>query len=246
LNLLNDTVRLSKFDAQLQEVEVKGRRRRGRHSIDYAKPAYVYDAYELYNLVTDYGLSYGKLNFRRFPVQVSMLLVGNYNSFRTFNVEARMSDNMQVPYTFYRTFVPDATIETTAFRSGSAVANNLRLNRQKEIRLFTDFELRNDDKFLERAASVADVTLDFVLMPYDTKRYTYRDRRIILHGMHLPDAFYHPDYSKTRLPESDHRRTLYWNPNANLDADGRFTATFYNNGHHTRIRVSTAGVVPRH
>ena len=220
--LLTDTTRLSKFDAQLQEVEVKGHRRRGRHSIDYTKPAYVYDAYELYNLATDYGLSFGKLNFRRFPIQVSMLLVGNYNKHRSFNVEARMSDNQQVPYTFYRTFKPDETVETTAFRSGSNVASNLRLNRQKEIRLFTDFELRNEEKPQEQSVSLADVTLDFVLM------------------------FYHPDYSKARLPQSDRRRTLYWNPNANLDADGRFTATFYNNGHNTRIRVSTAGVFPRH
>lgn len=244
--LLTDTTRLSKFDAQLQEVEVKGHRRRGRHSIDYTKPAYVYDAYELYNLATDYGLSFGKLNFRRFPIQVSMLLVGNYNKHRSFNVEARMSDNQQVPYTFYRTFKPDETVETTAFRSGSNVASNLRLNRQKEIRLFTDFELRNEEKPQEQSVSLADVTLDFVLMPDHTKRYTYRDRRIVLHGMYFPDSFYHPDYSKTRLPQSDRRRTLYWNPNANLDADGRFTATFYNNGHNTRIRVSTAGVFPRH
>ena len=241
-----DTTRLSKFDAQLQEVEVKGHRRRGRHSIDYSKPAYVYDAYELYNLATDYGLSFGKLNFRRFPVQVSMLLLGNYNSSRAFNVEARMSDNLQAPYTFYRTFVPDATIETTAFRSGSSVYRNIHLNRQKDIRLFTDFELRNEDKPQEVSSSLADVTLDFVLMPDDAKRYTYRDRRIILHGMYFPDEFYHPDYSNARLPEADHRRTLYWNPNANLDADGHYKATFYNNGHNTRIRVSTAGVMPRH
>lgn len=244
--LLTDTTRLSKFDAQLQEVEVKGRRRRGRHSIDYTKPAYVYDAYELYNLATDYGLSFGKLNFRRFPIQVSMLLVGNYNKYRSFNVEARMSDNQQLPYTFYRTFKPDETVETTAFRSGPYVADNLRLNRQKEIRLFTDFELRNEEKQQEQSVSLADVTLDFVLMPDHSKRYTYRDRRIVLHGMYFPDEFYHPDYSKTRLPQSDYRRTLYWNPNADLDADGRFSATFYNNGHNTRIRVSTAGVFPRH
>ena len=241
-----DTTRLSKFDAQLQEVEVKARRRHGRHSIDYTKPAYVYDAYELYNLATDYGLSFGKLNFRRFPVQVSMLLLGNYNSYRSLNVEARMSDNLLPPYIFYRNFVPDATIETTAFRSGPAVFRNIHLNRQKDIRLFTDFELRNEDRPKDQTVSVADVTLDFVLMPDDAKRYTYRDRRIMLHGMYFPDEFYHPDYSNARLPESDYRRTLYWNPNANLDADGHYKATFYNNGRNTRIRVSTAGVMPRH
>jgi hypothetical protein len=93
-------------------------------------------------------------------------------------------------------------------------------------------------------STVADVTLDYMLIPDDMKRYTYRDRRIILDGMYHPDEFYHPDYSHKPLPEDtkDYRRTLYWNPNAKLDADGCFTASFYNNGKPTRIRVSTAGI----
>ena len=40
----------------------------------------------------------------------------------------------------------------------------------------------------------------------------------------------------------DYRRTLYWNPNAKLDADGRFTATFYNNNKTTRVKVSAVGL----
>jgi hypothetical protein len=241
---LADNRRLSKFDAQLKGIEVKAKRRRGRQAIDYSKPAYVYDTYELYNLATDYGLSFGKLNFRRFPIQVSMLLLGNYNSNQFFNVEARMSDNVQNPYVFFRNYSPDASINTVAYRSNYAVFSNLHLNRQDEIRLFTDFELRNEDKPKEHATTIADVTLDFRLMPDDSKRYTYRDRRIILHGIHDPASFYHPDYSRQPLPETvkDYRRTLYWNPNAKPDADGRFTARFYNNGKPTRIKVSTAGV----
>ena len=83
-----------------------------------------------------------------------------------------------------------------------------------------------------------------MLMPYDSKRYTYRDRRIILDGMYEPADFYHPDYSHKPLDAEikDYRRTLYWNPNAKLDADGRFTATFYNNSKPTRIKVTTAGI----
>ena len=94
-------------------------------------------------------------------------------------------------------------------------------------------------------STVADVTLDYMLMPDDSKRYTYRDRRIILDGMYEPADFYHPDYSRKPLDAEikDYRRTLYWNPNAKLDADGRFTATFYNNGKPTRIKISTAGVI---
>ena len=236
--------RLSSMDRELKEVSVKARRRRGRQAIDYSKPAYVYDTYELYNLATDYGLSYGKLNFRRFPVQVSMLLLGNYNSNRFFNVQARMSDNLQTPYVFYRNFKPDQAVNTVAFRSDYAIAKNLRMNRQNELRLFTDFELRNEDKPKEQSVSVADVTLDFVLMPDESMRYTYRDRRIILHGMYEPAEFYHRDYShlaSDSLP-ADYRRTLYWNPNAHVDEEGHFTATFYNNAKPTRIKVSAAGL----
>ena len=124
------------------------------------------------------------------------------------------------------------------------VFENSKLNRQWEMRLFTDFELRNEDKHVEMQSTVADVTLDYVLMPDDTKRYTYRDRRIILDGMYMADDFYHPDYSRRPLPANlqDHRRTLYWNPNARLDEEGRFTARFFNNGKPTRIKVTTAGI----
>ena len=54
-----------------------------------------------------------------------------------------------------------------------------------------------------------------------------------------------PDYSM-RKPEDpvDYRRTLYWNPNAVADETGRFNATFFNNGHETRVKVSVAGVTP--
>jgi hypothetical protein len=242
-----DIDHLSTMDRELGEVNVKARRRRGRQAIDYTKPAYVYDTYELYNLATDYGLSFGKLNFRRFPVQVSMLLLGNYNSNRFFNVQARMSDNLQSPYVFFRNYAPDISVNTDSYRSNNYVYSNLRMNRQDELHLFTDFELRNEDKPIEQATTVADVTLDFVLMDDEAKRYTYRDRRIILHGMYEPAEFYHRDYST--LPEGtatadikDYRRTLYWNPNAKVDEEGRFTARFYNNAKPTRIKVSVAGL----
>ena len=74
--------------------------------------------------------------------------------------------------------------------------------------------------------------------------YTYRDRRLVLDGMYAPYEFYHPNYSQRPLPDSiqDYRRTLYWNPNARLNADGTFTASFYNNGKQTRIKVSAVGL----
>ena len=241
-----DTVaHISKMDQTLREVKVQAKRRRGRQAIDYSKPAYVFDAYDLYNLATDRGLSFGRFESQRFPMQVSMALLGNYNSERALQVMARLNDQDLTPYVFYRNYDPGPTV-MEQFRSDIWVYNNLKLNRQDEIRLFTDFELRNEDKHVEMQSTVADVTLDYMLIPDDAKRYTYRDRRIILDGMYEPDDFYHPDYARQPLPAEvkDYRRTLYWNPNARLDADGRFTASFYNNGKPTRIRVSTAGIAP--
>ena len=239
-----DTARLSKMDQTLKEVKVKGRMHRGRHAIDYSKPAYVFDTYDLYNLVTDRGLSFGMYNAQRFPMQVSMALLGNYNNDRRMQVLARLNDQEFRPYIFYRNYDPGPTA-TAPFRSGMWVFDNIKLNRQNQIRLYTDFELRNEDKRVEMQTTVADVTLDYMLLPDDTKRYTYRDRRYILDGMYEPNDFYHPDYSQRPLPADlqDHRRTLYWNPNARPDEEGRFTATFYNNGKQTRLKVSTAGLI---
>ena len=235
--------RLSSFDRELKEVTVKKKRRRGRHAIDYSKPACVYDAYELYNLVTDRGLSFGRYDASHFPLQLSMALLGNYNSERCLQVMARLNDQEQTPYVFFRNYDPGLAVMEQN-RSDSWVCDNLKLARQSDIRLYTDFELRNEDKHVEQNNQTADVTLDFVQMPDDSKRYTYRDRRLILNGMTEPADFYHPNYQARPLPGTvkDYRRTLYWNPNAPLDADGRFTATFYNNCKQTRIKVDAAGL----
>ena len=234
--------RISKMDTKLKGVSVKGKRRRGRHRIDYSKPACVYDAQELYNLATDRGLSFGIYTPYDFPFKMSMALLGNYNSNQQMHVMARLNDNMFVPYVYYRNYDPGISLDQ--FRSDFVINRDIKLNRQDIIRIYTDFELRNEDKRVEQQTNAADVTLDFILMPEEGKRYTYRDRRLILPGMYEPDEFYHPDYSRRALPDSvkDYRRTLYWNPNARLDDEGHFTATFYNNGKQTRIKVTAAGL----
>ncbi len=239
-----DTVaHISKMDQTLREVKVQAKRRRGRQAIGYSKPAYVFDAYDLYNLATDRGLSFGRFDPLRFPMQISMSLLGNYNSNRALQVQARLNDQELKPYVFYRNYYPGPTV-MEQFRSDIWIFDRIKLNRQDQIRLFTDFELRNEDKHVEMQSTVADVTLDYMLIPDDAKRYTYRDRRIILDGMYEPADFYHPDYSHKPLSDEvkDYRRTLYWNPNAMLDETGKFTAIFYNNGKPTRMRVSTAGI----
>ncbi len=172
-----------------------------------------------------------------------MALLGNYNSERQMNVKGRLNDRLLVPYVYYYNYNPGFSA-MEQFRSDKWINDNLKLARQDEIRVYTDFELRNEDKHVEQQSNAPDVTIDFVLMENDAKRYTYRDRRLILDGMTEPALFYHPNYEGRALPDlpKDYRRTLYWNANAPLDDEGQFTATFYNNSKETRIKVSAAGL----
>lgn len=238
---------LPKVGKTLGNVEVRARRRRVKLGIDWSKPAYEYDTYELYNLATDYGLSFGKFNARRFPIQLGILLLGTYGSERMFNVDARMND-----YMFYRSYNPvnsdspytkEAILKIVANRSNYAVYKDLFLKRQWKTRVYTDFELRNEDKPLEMSMKAADITFDFVTLPDDATRHSFRDRRIILHGFTEPREFYQPNYKDRPLPDTkDYRRTLYWNPNVKCDKNGEATIRFYNNAKTTKVKLSVAGL----
>ena len=61
--------------------------------------------------------------------------------------------------------------------------------------------------------------------------------------------FYSPDYSKQKLPQkgaggSDYRRTLYWNPDVQLDENGEAVVTFYNNSRQTSLSAEAEGQAP--
>ena len=224
---------------QLANVNVKGKRR-GKRAVDWTKPAYVLDAYELYNDMTDRGLSWGKLDMRQFPVQVAKYLFGNMNRYNSFNVDGRLDR-----YIYYRNYKPDPNDAGKQWvnRNVRAMYNTLKLKRLQDIRVFSDYEPRKEDSTMVQDHYNADVTVELVPLPDDGVRPSYRDRHMILHGFNEPEAFYEPDYSDHLPTEpADYRRTLYWNPNAMTDEQGRFTAVFYNNGKQTRIKMTAAGV----
>lgn len=231
---------------QLQNVNVKGRRR-GRRAIDWKKPAFVMDAYDLYNDITDRGLSFGKLDMRQFPVQVCKYLFGNMNRYVKFNVDGRIDGS-----TYYRNYSPVSEGASDAEKAGifranrtsQSLYNKLKLKRLQDIRVFTDFEPRTEDSTMVVSSLLADATVEMVTIPNDGVQPTFRDRHILFHGFNMAEDFYQPDYSNRPLDEkpADYRRTLYWNPNAVTDEQGRFIATFYNNGKETRIRMTAAGV----
>ena len=236
---LTPTQRVSTMDRRLKEIKVTARLRE-RRAIDFSKPAFTYDAYDLYNQVTDFGLSFGRLDFRRFPEQISMLLLGSLNNSPYINIDGRMEGRI-----FYRNYHPNGAnnIKTRQERSSHAIAKNLFLKKLEAVRVYTDFELRNEDKEMERSMQRADVTLDFIPFPDGGAQYSFRDRRIDLAGIDSYATFYCPDYSHRPLPEQkDYRRTLYWNPNAKLDSNGNFKAEFYNGSREVRMKVSAEGL----
>ena len=229
---------------ELANVNVKGRRR-GRRAVDWKKPAYVVDAYDIYNEITDRGLSFGELDMRQFPVQVCRLLYGNMNRYNSFRVDGRLEGA-----TYYRNYSP-LTGSGEAEQAGLFVANRtpqyvmsfLKLKRLQDIRVFSDYEPRTEDSTMVESHYIADATVDLVPIPDNGVQPTFRDRHIVLHGINLPEQFYQPDYSAQQPAEpTDYRRTLYWNPNAVTDETGRFNAVFYNNSKETRIKMTAAGV----
>ena len=45
-------------------------------------------------------------------------------------------------------------------------------------------------------------------------------------------------------PTTDFRRTLYWNPNVGLDAQGEATVEFWNNSRCDHVYLSIEGITP--
>lgn len=228
----------------IQNVNVQGRRR-GRRAVDWKKPAFVMDAYDLYNDVTDRGLSFGKLDMRQFPVQVCKYLFGNMNRPVSYNVDGRLEGA-----TYYRNYSPlvgDGEAEEAGFfranRTSQYMYEQLKLKRLQDIRIFTDFEPRTEDSLMVYESHSPDAIVDMVLIPNNGVQPTFRDRHIVLRGINMAESFYSPDYGDRHPAEpTDYRRTLYWNPNAKCDDEGRFTATFYNNSKETRITMTAAGI----
>jgi hypothetical protein len=229
---------------QLRNVDVKGRRR-GRRATDWTKPAFVRDAYDLYNDLTDYGLSYGMYDMRMFPQQVATFLYGNMGRHTKINIDGRLNDR-----TYWRNYPPldrpAEALDMEEMRAPQALYNNLLLSRLQNVRIYSDYEPRKEDSTMVESSYIADMTVEMEPFADDCKQVVFRDRHIYLHGMSEPAEFYQPDYSRRPVDEkpADYRRTLYWNPNARTDEDGRFITTFFNNGKDTRIKISAAGVSP--
>ncbi len=78
---------------------------------------------------------------------------------------------------------------------------------------------------------------------YRTKNEHGTERRLI-QGFTSHTDFYSPDYRRFDLPnQSDHRRTLYWNPSVKTDANGEAHILFFTNARfEQRLDISVRGI----
>ena len=226
---------ISLNDTQILPTVVVKKKRRHKRSLKKDKPALVWDAYCLFNEVVDYGLCQGIYNPQSFPLQASIFLFGYMNMTNDPKIHAIVNGSTYMrnfdmnPY-LYNRFVTNSYLEKVT-----------KFKHTESFRIYTDFDKRKDIN-LERDGD-ADVTFELIPIPDDGSRYIYRDRRYIYQGYNYPMEFYHPDYSQSvpKVP-NDYRRTLYWNPNAEISDDGTFTDTFFGNSHSCKIAISVCGV----
>ena len=112
-----------------------------------------------------------------------------------------------------------------------------------KVYIYTDYSPRREGDVHFEGSNQPEVSIDLRTYTDESKRPVRRDRYYILPGFSTPDDFYQPNYSRKPLPETkDYRRTLYWNPNLQLDASGSAKIQFYNNCKPTQIAISAEGM----
>lgn len=96
--------------------------------------------------------------------------------------------------------------------------------------------LKADSDITDRVSSATYCYITTVDNWKEDKKYggSWGIRRTQLQGFSRPLEFYSPAYTdKSLVPENDHRRTLYWNPNLETDENGKIMIECYNAGSST-------------
>ena len=235
----------------LDEVTV-GVKRARLGKFDPTKPAYVVDAYEAFNEACDAGFCPGIFYGRnRFVRDISRTYIGDMNLSRDYELELRVEGKQESNIsatTQNRTQIGGAMgasmpAETFFISAGVKEKYNLLKNLGK-VYIYTDYSPRREGNSLYDGEDIPTVCVDLHLIDQlDSHRITSRDRRYILPGYSAPEEFYQPDYSNKPLPDvKDYRRTLYWNPNLQLDDNGKAEFRFYGNGKQTHLIVTAEGL----
>ncbi len=212
----------------MQEVTV-GAKRNGLRKFDSSKPAFVLDAYQAFNDVCDAGLCPGYfIGGSRFSYDIARTYIGDMNMSRSYDLERRYN-----------------TKNATAFISPGVQEKYNHLTNLDKVYVYTDYSPRNEGSGNYSQDNQPTVTVDIRRYEDDSHRMAWRDRRMLLTGFAICEDFYQPDYTNKPTGEpTDYRRTLYWNPNLQLDANGEAHVRFYNNSQQTQLSISAEGMTP--
>ena len=235
----------------LDEVTI-GIKRARLGKFDPTKPAYVIDAYQAFNETCDAGFCPGVYyGYNRFVRDISRTYIGDMNLSRDYVLELRIDGKKEASQSVAehgRTSIGGAMdgsmpVETFNISTGEKEKYNLLKNLGK-VYIYTDYSPRREGNSLYDGEDTPIVTVDLHLIDKnDSQRATSRDRRYVLPGYSAPEEFYQPDYSQKPLPTvKDYRRTLYWNPDLQLDDAGKAEFRFYGNGKQTHLSVRAEGM----
>ena len=236
----------------LDEVTVRTGRNRLR-AIDFHKPVYVIDAYEAGNAVMDAGLvtklhqgkSDGEGNWGLGNTgEIAQAAITNYIG--DMNLNRRFDTALYYDTLKYEAFYPNADPEDARWTNELVAPGDhrrySRLEYIDKMYIYSDYSPRREGDERFEQSNQPSVQVSLHRYPDWSRRVTYRDRRYILHGFAYQEDFYHPDYSKQRPEQpTDYRRTLYWNPELELDNKGRATVHFWNNSRQTTLEVEAQG-----
>ena len=210
----------------MAEVAV-GARRGGLRALDLSKPVLVMDAYDAYNQVVDAGFMPAWLcGSLYFSLSLGRLCVGDMGIPRSYDLERRWNGR------------------TASFFT--SISDQLRYNHLRnldKVLIYTDYSPRLEGDRRYQAADQPTVTVNLVALPDNVVRPASRDRMYVMTGYNACEDFYHPHYEQRPLPtHADYRRTLYWNPNLKLDANGEAEVTIWGKSHECEPSVSIEGI----
>ena len=237
----------------MEQVTVRARHGGLRH-IDLSKPAYVIDAYEAGNTAMDAGrLTYlntteynadpplGAGDMDRILYGIIDTYIGDMGVDRAYNYSV-FFDTIKVvsyyPYDSGRNWV------NTHYPGPAERRRWQRLEYIDKIYIYTDYSPRREGDVRFDQANQPSVDVSLHRYSDWSRRVTYLNRRYVLPGFALQEDFYHPDYRRNppREGQEDYRRTLYWNPDLQLGADGCAEISFFNNSQKTSIVVEAEGM----
>lgn len=255
---------LADSSKMLREVPVKARRKSRLKGFDSTNPAFMVDACEAWNTIEDAGIplfDFG--NIGKTMVRVYMNDYG-VNEEKDGNHDSRIRIypglsptrralpqyvNIPVDSLYHPKYLTLFANDTADISPGERreFMGDERINEDPRCKIdryvvYSDYQPRLEGSDRYKGANRPETRI--VVYPfYDgRKRAVYRDRHYLLPGFSVPADFYSPDYSQQKPPEpTDYRRTLYWNPNLQLDKNGEARITFYNNSRQTRLSIEAEG-----